>query len=396
MADESERIVDELLASTNAQDSWPATPATTPWLTLYRNLPTLVKQRPRDIVDLLITALGAPTRQIHQPAASILHHLTGADHGFRVYDPPAARLAAQQSWADWWRGQDTSVLHPDALGEATLVVDEIPGRIVGDDDEPPGRLVLLDRAGATLWANEQLKMPYDAVRLPDGRYYVNIIRARAVWELFPDGTIGRQQPVGGYPCSLQLLPNGNLLVAGWDDDVPGFVREFTSAGQIVWQLEDLRWPWYAQRLPDEHTLIADAGTGRVYEVDAAGNEVWAAANLGPEEPELFDALGPIYCQRLYDGNTIVSIRAHSRIVELDPAGQVVWELGAPLLANQYAAVRLWNGNTLIADAGHFRVIEVDCQGEIVWERGGFGYPAKAYRCAIDNAPASSPVSTPAN
>lgn len=101
--------------------------------------------------------------------------------------------------------------------------------------------------------------------------------------------------------------------------------------------------------------------------------------LGPEKPELFDALGPVYCQRLDDGNTLVSIRGLSKIVELDPDGREVWEIGKDLILNQYSAVRLWNGNTLIADGGHFRIIEVDVEKNIVWEKTGIGYPAKAYR-----------------
>ena len=251
---------------------------------------------------------------------------------------------------------------------------------MGNDDEPPGRVVLLDRAGAVAWEHDHLKMPYDATVLPDGSYQVNIIRARAVWQVAPDGTILRQQPVGGYPCSHQVLANGNLLVAGWDDDVPGFVREYDLAGRVVWSQEQLRWPWKAQRLADGNTLIADAGLNRVYEVNGRGEEVWAVDGLGPAEPALFDALGPVYCQRLYDGNTLVSIRALSTIVELDRRGRIVWEVGPEIVANQYSAMRLWNGNTLIADAGHHRVIEIDSDKHILWERGGFGYPAKAYRC----------------
>jgi len=33
----------------------------------------------------------------------------------------------------------------------------------------------------------------------------------------------------------------------------------------------------------------------------------------------------------------------------------------------------------MADVGHTRVIEIDNDKNIVWEKGGFGFPAKAYR-----------------
>ncbi|MGN6565586.1 MAG: hypothetical protein ACTHMU_23255 [Thermomicrobiales bacterium] len=373
----------DILNHAQARPGWDSPADRERWHTLFRQAPALAQTNPGDLVTLLIAALGAPDRAIFLPAAYILHALTGEDRGFHPFGTPAARHAAQADWAAWWRGAAAAfVPRLDALGEATLIVDEIPGRRIGNDDEPPGRLLLLDRAGVVAWETDRLKMPYDAAQLADGGYAVAIIRARAVWWVRPDATIGRRQPVGGYPCSLELLPNGHLLVAGWDDDVPGFVREFDQAGAVVWRLEPLHWPWKAHRLANGHTLIADAGTGRVFEVDRAGREVWAVDGLGPATPALFDALGPVYCQRLYDGNTLVSIRALSRIVELDPAGQVVWEVGHDIVADQYAAVRLWNGNTLVADAGHGRVIELDSERRIVWGRRGFGYPAKAYRCHL--------------
>jgi len=261
----------------------------------------------------------------------------------------------------------------------TLIVDEIPGRIAGNDDEPPGWLGLVDRAGTIRWDMNTLKMPYDAARKSNGNYLVNLIRERAVWELTPGGAVVAIQKVGGYPCSLQLLGDEHMLVAGWDDDVPGFVREFDCTGHVVWSLENLRWPGKAERLVNGSTLIADAGSGFVYEVDGLGKEVWSVDGLGPAEPRLFDALGPVYCQRLASGNTLVSIRGLSRIVELDTSGRVVWEVGAPLVLNQYSAVRLANGHTLIADQGHSRVIEINAALQVIWQRGGLGYPAKAYR-----------------
>ena len=351
------------------------------WQAFFAAVPALSQEQGQATIEVLIGALGHGDLAVYQPAAYLLHHLIGLDHGYRTFAPPESRREAQEAWRRWWAAagegyEPAGVRFP----RATLIVDEIPGRIVGDNDEPPGRLLLLDEQDEVVYLNERLKMPYDAARLPNGDFLVNIIRALAVWQVTADGTIVRDQRVGGYPCSLELLANGNILVAGWEDDEPGFVREYDPQWRVVWRHEPLRWPWKAQRLPNGNTLIADAGLNRVYEVDSAGVEVWAVGGLGPEEPTLFDALGPVYCQRLHDGNTLISIRALSRIVEVDPAGRVVWEVSPEIVANQYSAVRLWNGNTLIADAGHHRVIELTIDQRIVWERGGFGYPAKAYRC----------------
>jgi len=263
--------------------------------------------------------------------------------------------------------------------QSLLVVDEIPGRIVGNDDEPPGRILHLNAQGDVVWDISSLKMPYDAVPTDDGCYLVNIIREKAVCKIAKNGAVLWRIEVGGYPCSLQLLSNGNFLVAGWDYHLPGFAREFDQQGNQIWRLENLGWPWKAERLKSGNTLVADAKHNRVFEVNQRGEEVWAIDNIGPKKPELFDHLGPVYCQRLESGSTLLSIRASSRVVEFNVAGQAVWEISPGLVSNQYSAVRLPNGNTLVADAGHHRVIELNQSSDIIWEKGGFGYPAKAYR-----------------
>ena len=262
--------------------------------------------------------------------------------------------------------------------QSILIVDEIPGRIVGNDDHPPGRIIHLKSNRQTIWENSTLKMPYDAVPLPYEHYLVNLIREKAVCKIDLSGTIKSTFKVGGYPCSLQLLHNGNFLVAGWDYHLPGFVREFNPIGETVWQSENLGWPWKGERLQNGNTLIADAKHNRVFEVNVAGEEVWAIEGIGPASPDLFDHLGPVYCQRLSNQNTLISIRGLSKIIEVDPSGKIVWQVKKPIVSNQYSAIRLKDGNTLIADCGHHRVIVIDQKHNIVWEEGGFGYPAKAY------------------
>ncbi len=262
---------------------------------------------------------------------------------------------------------------------STLIIDEIPGRINQDEDFPPGRLTHIDANGEIIFETNMLKMPYDAVRMEDGSYWVSLIRENALWRINKDSKVLAVILVGGYPCAFSVLPNGNILVAGWDDDIPGFVREYNQQGDLVWHLENLKWPWKAERLENGNTLIADAGLNKVYEVNKEGEEVWAVDGLGPEKNELFDGLGPVYVQRIDNGNTLVSIRAISKIVELDHAGNTVWEVGDEIVKTPYSAVRLKNGNTLIADGGNHRIIELTPEKQIIWQRDGIGYPAKAYR-----------------
>ncbi len=269
-------------------------------------------------------------------------------------------------------------LHKNLSG-SVLIVDEIPGRITGNDEEPPGRILHMDQLGNTLWESFDFKMPYDAVPLEDETYLVNIIRDKAVWHVNRKGERLNRILVGGYPCSTQLLQGGDILVSGWDYHLPGFVRRFNDQGRITWCCEGLKWPWKAELLKSGNVLIADAGRRHVIEVDENGTMVWEIGNLGPENPKLWDALGPVYCQRLENGHTLISVRGHSQVIEVTNAGDIIWEIGSDMLCNQYAAVRLKNGNTLIADSGNFRMIEVSPEKKIVWELSGLGYPAKGYR-----------------
>ena len=162
--------------------------------------------------------------------------------------------------------------------QLTLIVDEIPGLIVGNLDEPPGRIMIVDGRGQVIWEIATLKMPYDVAQTPDGNYLVNIIRARAVWEVALNGVKIRERRIGGYPCGLDSLPDDHILVAGWDDHVPGFVREFDAAGKIIWGLENLYWPWKAQRLPNGNTLVCAGVIGNLFEVTPAGETVWQYVN----------------------------------------------------------------------------------------------------------------------
>lgn len=272
-----------------------------------------------------------------------------------------------------------SQTNDDIYKNSTLIIDEIPGRAVNDPNFPPGRLVHYAENGDVIFETNMLKMPYDAVSMNDGTYWVSLIRENALWRINTDSEVVDVLHVGVYPTAFSVLENGNILVTGWDDDHPGFVREYNLNKEIVWRLEDLKWPWKAQRLENGNTLIADAGLNRVYEVTSDGTEIWSYDDIGPEVNELFDGLGPTYVERLKNGNTLISARAVSRVVEVDMDGTVVWDVGKPLIDTQYSATRLKNGNTLIADAGHNRVIEIDRDKNIIWQKGGFGYPAKAYR-----------------
>ncbi len=346
----------------------------------FKEVVSIAKSNEKEVVAILISLLDAPEQSVHSAAAYHLRFITQENFKFNTFDSEQKRKEASVRWQQWWAtSEETFVAKTPEVDHSTLIADEIPGRINGTGGDPPGRITHLNSSGDTIWQTTKFLMPYDVAQNTKGNYWVSLIREHAIWEIQPNEEVVNKIDVGGYPCSLQLLKTGNILVAGWLDDSPGFVREYNEVGDIVWEMKNLQWPWKAERLKNGNTLIADAGINRVFEVDSDGKEVWAVEGLGPETPELFDALGPIYCQRLDNGNTLISIRGLNKIIEVNYKGETVWEVNDETLLNQYSAVRLWNGNTLICDAGHFRVIEIDIDKNVVWKLEGFGYPAKAYR-----------------
>jgi hypothetical protein len=153
------------------------------------------------------------------------------------------------------------------------------------------------------------------------------------------------------PYDADRLPNGNTLIA---DTFGGRVIEIDRDGKIVWSFaKDIR-PFDADRLANGNTLIADVLKDRVIEVNAAGEIVWEVKG----QPNAHDA------DRLPNGNTLVTLRNKGMVVELDPQGDVVWKLEG--LSSPSDADRLPNGNTLVAE--NTRVREFDSKQKVVWEK----------------------------
>jgi hypothetical protein len=153
------------------------------------------------------------------------------------------------------------------------------------------------------------------------------------------------------PYDADRLPNGNTLIA---DTFGGRVIEIDRDGKIVWSFaKDIR-PFDADRLANGNTLIADVMKDRVIEVNGAGEIVWEQKNL----PNVHDA------DRLPNGNTLVTLRNKAMVVELDSQGDVVWKLEG--LSSPSDADRLPNGNTLVAE--NTRVREFDGKQKVVWEK----------------------------
>jgi hypothetical protein len=158
---------------------------------------------------------------------------------------------------------------------------------------------------------------------------------------------------------IWLLDNGNILFA---DSVVLEINPATNEEVFRYQPEYEKGVGglACQRLENGNTLIGENSTGRILEVNAAGEIVF---QLQVEPITLGDHANLRMVRKLENGNYLACL-AHAKLVrEYTPAGEIVFEVAAQNLA--FSAVRLPNGNTIVGDINV--VTEFDSTGEKVWE-----------------------------
>ena len=205
---------------------------------------------------------------------------------------------------------------------------------------------------------------------------------------------GEQRPFDAFP----LEDGGMLVVDRGTEAGNGRVIRVDASDRIVWQFGGTSglgagqvWdPFTAEPLKGGHTLIADSLGYRVIEVDdASGEIVWSYGTykVPGSGPGLL--VRPHSAQRLTNGNTLICDAESHRVIEVNAGKQIVWSYGTGIrgsgagqLANPNSAVRLPNGNTLISDSDNARVLEVGPSGAVVQ---GYGVSGRIPQGgAIDN------------
>lgn len=112
------------------------------------------------------------------------------------------------------------------------------------------RLIEADRKGVVLWEAEVPgAVIFKALRLPDGNTWVSTGYSATLALVAPDKRILRTLGGPALPkeynahffADFQILPNGHLVVANWQNHGPGHgsegiqLIEFDSAGTVAWQ-----------------------------------------------------------------------------------------------------------------------------------------------------------------
>jgi outer membrane protein assembly factor BamB len=157
--------------------------------------------------------------------------------------------------------------------------------------------------------------------------------------------------VTGHPAGQILTAGNNRLLV------------LSPSGDVLWQLPT-KLTHDVWKLANGNILFADGAT---------------VTEVSPDKKVVFQYVakeqkggGTFACQRLANGNTLVGENSTGRVLEIDPAGQAVFALQtSPFEAGQHQNMRmvrkLENGHYLVCHSGARLVKEYTPQGEVAWQ-----------------------------
>ena len=168
----------------------------------------------------------------------------------------------------------------------------------------------------------------------------------------------------GYPGSIQLLRNGNILVA---DEFCHVVVELGREGSVVRQLGRWRDPGKRDNRLSSPRAASEAVDGTWVIADTRNDRVLRVAPDGAVDalPEPADGLSsPTHAVLLPDGNLLVCDAGNRRVVEYDGGGEVVAQWGDATPSRRWfsfprSVEMLPGGELLVCDTARDRVVVVD-------------------------------------
>jgi hypothetical protein len=272
---------------------------------------------------------------------------------------PASRRQCRAAWENWWRKHGPRV-------DLSRLKREEPLRgltLVCEYDGPDGgRVWEYGPDGNPRWEIRHLEGPNDVQLLSGGRVLIAERNATRVTERDRSGKILWQHHPTGNPIACQRLPNGNTLVATFNElyeVTPDQKKVFTHTHRLGFR--------HAARLPNGHVVFV-TGSGQVVELDSTWKREVRA--IRPTN----HASGATYwasVEPLPNGRYLLALAGANRAIEIDTSGQIHWECRVP---RAVFATRLRNGHTLIAAFDGRFVVEVDREGKEVSKQELRGRP----------------------
>ncbi len=218
-------------------------------------------------------------------------------------------------------------------GYTAISTNEEYNQQIGEIDIKTHRLVwVFGHAGVAGSAFGYLDSPDDAYLLKSGLFMVADIRNcrvlfinrahKVVREIGHAGNCGHNPPQGlSSPNGATPLADGGVLVT----EIGGWVDRISAGGTLLWTIRTpTSYPSDAQLLPDGNVLVAGFNTpGRVDEITPAGKVVWTYEPTGAAALDR-----PSLAVRWPNGLIAITDDWHHRIVVIDPkTKRIVWSYG---------------------------------------------------------------------
>ena len=263
-------------------------------------------------LEPMIELLNADDGTVRILAASTLYRSTRHDIRFSAADQRAQRSQVVEQWKEWLTEESDDVelnfpLGGDILSRNRTLICDMSRQ----------RLIEFETSGGedSVW---ERKLPGVAAAksMPNGNRVVVFFHNKRVVEL--DGQ-DKQREIyrtrDGNPSSVEVLPNGNFLIAVHRSKQHAVV-EVDKDGNVVWEYKPKKSAVAARtasRLQNGNTLIAIHSSNSIIEVDKSGTTVWSTENRG----------SPYSAQRLANGNTLIAEFSRDRVIEIESSGRKV-------------------------------------------------------------------------
>jgi outer membrane protein assembly factor BamB len=248
-----------------------------------------------------------------------------------------------------------------------LITGTASGKILASGNR---RVMLLSPSGEVLWQHPTA-LTHDAWMLPNGN--VLFADAVSVTEITPEKKVAFQyksaEQKGGGAFSCQRLTNGNTLIG---ENSTGKVLEIDTNNAVVFSLQtepftpgqhhNLR---MVRKLENGNYLVCHSGISTVKEYTPAGQVVWQSKEPGAKA---FAAI------RTPKNTTLVS--SLDQIIEYDNTGKKIWECSTRDLSvpvnNMTGMHLLSNGNIVIGCYSAYKngegcgLLEITRERKVVW------------------------------
>jgi plastocyanin len=240
-----------------------------------------------------------------------------------------------------------------------------PGAIIGPNDAE--RLA----GGLTLMAGTGIPSGVPAPACADNRVIIVNQAGDIVWQYGQAGVNGSGTNLLNVPVFAIQLPNKDIMIV--DQGNNRVIQVNYTTKQIDWSYGPtsgagkLSNPNAVQMLANGDVLIADQNNNRVIEINYTTMQIVWQYSTGLQTAA--DAT------RLPNNDTLIANAGHSTVVEVSPQGKIVWQYNTSLSQGSSKTpypsnvVRLANGDTSIADTLNNRCLVVNSQNQTVYQYG---------------------------